>query len=176
MSGLRGRLRDDHAELGQLAASSRPGDPRLADANDRIRDAERRVTEIDDELATLDGDLIDEAEVAEALADFDALWDCLVSREQARILELLVERVAYDGEAGSISITFRPAGIKDARWRNGPTKGRRSMITIERKVHFGQGENTRKEIREGEATPSPRGGRVPRVLRLMALAIRFPNS
>ena len=109
---LRTRLREDHAELGRLAASSRPGDPRLADANDRIRDAERRVTEIDNELATLDGDLIDEAEVAEALADFDALWDCLVSREKARILELLVERVAYDGDAGSISITFRPAGIK----------------------------------------------------------------
>ncbi len=110
--GLCGRLRDDHAVLGQLAASSRPGDPRLADANDRIRDAERRVTEVDDELATLDGQLIDEAEVAETLADFDALWDCLVSREQARILELLVERVAYEAEAGSISITFRPAGIK----------------------------------------------------------------
>jgi hypothetical protein len=46
------------------------------------------------------------------LADFDVLWDCLVSRERAPILELLIDRVAYDAEAGSISITFRPAGIK----------------------------------------------------------------
>jgi site-specific DNA recombinase len=109
---LCGRLRDDHAELGRLAADSRPGDPRLADAHDRIRDAERRVTEIDDELAALDGELVDEAEVVAALADFDALWDCLAPREQARVMELLVERVAYDGEGGSISITFRPCGIK----------------------------------------------------------------
>lgn len=70
------------------------------------------MTEIEDESATLDGDLIDDGEVAEPLADFDALRDCLVSGEQARIPELLVERVAYDGEAGSISIAFPPAGIK----------------------------------------------------------------
>jgi site-specific DNA recombinase len=110
--GLVARLRNDHAEVGRLAATARPGDPRLLDAHDRIRDAERRVTEIDDELATLEGELIDEAEVAAALADFEALWNCLAPREQARVIELLVERVEYDGHAGSIAITFRPAGIK----------------------------------------------------------------
>jgi len=110
--GLFGRLRDDHAELGRLAAESRPGDPRLADAHDRIREAQRRVTEIDDELAALGGDLVDEAEVAAALADFDAVWDCLAPREQARVIELLVERVEYDGQGGSVSITFHPSGIK----------------------------------------------------------------
>ena len=46
------------------------------------------------------------------------------------------------------------------------------MIIIERKVHFGQGRHTRKELRNGEATAAP-AGRVPRVSRLMALAIRF---
>lgn len=47
------------------------------------------------------------------------------------------------------------------------------MITIERKVHFQQGRHTRKELREGEAAPSAPVGRVPRVSRLMALAIRL---
>jgi site-specific DNA recombinase len=79
--GLLARLRDDHAEVGQLAATARPGDSRLLDAHDRIRDAERRVTEIDDELATLDGELVDESEVVAALADFDAVWDSLAPRE-----------------------------------------------------------------------------------------------
>lgn len=74
--------------------------------------ANRGVTEIDDELATLDGELVDEAEVAAALTDFNALWDCLAPREQARVIDLLVERVAYDVRAGKIAITFRPAGIK----------------------------------------------------------------
>ncbi len=56
--------------------------------------------------------MVDEAEIAAALADFDTVWDCLAPREQGRVVELLVERVAYDGGTGSISITFRPAGIK----------------------------------------------------------------
>lgn len=47
------------------------------------------------------------------------------------------------------------------------------MITIERKVHFGLGRRTRKELRQGDATSPASTGRVPRVSRLMALAIRF---
>jgi len=47
------------------------------------------------------------------------------------------------------------------------------MITIERKVHFQNGRRTRKELHEGEATPEAPAGRVPRVSRLMALAIRL---
>jgi len=110
---LRGQLRDDHVELARLASTARPGDPRLLDAHDGIRAAEQRVTEIDDELVTREGDLVDEADVAAALADFDAMWGCLAPREQARVVELVIEHVAYDGKAGSISITFRPAGIKE---------------------------------------------------------------
>ena len=47
------------------------------------------------------------------------------------------------------------------------------MITIERRVYFKKGRRTRKELREGEATPKAPAGRVPRVSRLMALAIRL---
>jgi site-specific DNA recombinase len=83
--GLIGRLCDDHAELGQLAVSG-PGDPRLGEAHDRIREAERRVTEVDNELAALDGNLVDDSEVATALADFDAMWDCLAPRDHSRVI------------------------------------------------------------------------------------------
>ncbi len=40
------------------------------------------------------------------------MWGALFPREQARILRLLVERVGYDGGAGTLAITFRPSGIK----------------------------------------------------------------
>jgi hypothetical protein len=46
------------------------------------------------------------------------------------------------------------------------------MITIERKVHFGHGRRARKELRNGEAKAATTG-RVPRVSRIMALAIKF---
>jgi hypothetical protein len=47
------------------------------------------------------------------------------------------------------------------------------MIEIKRKVHFRQGHHTRKEMGLGEAPPEAPAGRVPRVSRLMALAIRL---
>ena len=33
-------------------------------------------------------------------------------REEARVLQLLVERVDYDGRTDDIAITFHPTGIK----------------------------------------------------------------
>ena len=46
-------------------------------------------------------------------------------------------------------------------------------ITIQSKVHFGRGRRSRKELRSGEQRKALPPGRVPRVSRLMALAIRF---
>jgi site-specific DNA recombinase len=40
------------------------------------------------------------------------VWATLSPREQARVIQLLVERVEYDGKDGTISVTFRPNGIK----------------------------------------------------------------
>jgi site-specific DNA recombinase len=111
-SALAGQLRADHAELGKLAGKAQVGDPRMADLNERVGDAERRLSEIESELATWGGNLVDEAEVAAALAEFDAVWDCLAPREQARIVELLVDQVVYDHERGCVSVAFRETGIK----------------------------------------------------------------
>lgn len=111
---LQQQLRDDNARLQAAAALSDYPErvSRLADTQEHIRVAERRLTEIDSELITLRGKLVNEAEVASALADFDTMWETLAPREQSRVLELLVERVDYDGERGRISLTFHPSGIK----------------------------------------------------------------
>ena len=45
------------------------------------------------------------------------------------------------------------------------------MIIIERKIHFGQGQNSRKELQNGEAKPSTPAGRVSRISRLTTSAI-----
>jgi hypothetical protein len=47
------------------------------------------------------------------------------------------------------------------------------MITIQHKVQFRQVRRSRKELRDGDARPLTPAGRIPRVARLMALAIRF---
>ncbi len=111
-SGVEREIRNDYAELGKLAAVSVQGDPRLADAHDRIRIAERRVTEIDDELATLNSELIDEFEIVNTLKEFGELWKMLKPHEQSRIIELLIERVTYDSHTSQLSISYRPTGIR----------------------------------------------------------------
>ena len=46
-------------------------------------------------------------------------------------------------------------------------------ITVKSKVHFRRGHRSKKEMRDGPEKPSAPAGAVPRVARLMALAIRF---
>jgi site-specific DNA recombinase len=85
---------------------------RVADLQDRIRVAEQRSTQVREELIALERDLVDENETARALAVFDPVWETLAPREQARVIRLLVQRVDYDGEKGTVSVSFHPAGIK----------------------------------------------------------------
>jgi site-specific DNA recombinase len=108
-------LKQNDSELRKLAgeiAEDGPTTARMADLQERIRTAEQRATQVREELITLDRELIDEKEVAKALALFEPVWQTLAPREQVRIIRLLVQRVDYDGERGTVSVTFHPAGIK----------------------------------------------------------------
>lgn len=48
-----------------------------------------------------------------------------------------------------------------------------SELTVKSTVHFGTGRRSKKEIRDGVERKAPATAKVPRVARLMALAIRF---
>jgi len=52
------------------------------------------------------------AEVEQALAAFDPGWDQLSPKDRSRAVRLRVERVAYDGAAGPVAVTFRTCGIR----------------------------------------------------------------
>jgi site-specific DNA recombinase len=83
------------------------------DGEDRtgVAQAEQRIAVMEDELRALESQVIGDDEVESALKNFDRTWNCLSSREQSRIISLLVERVAYDGLAGKVSIGLRHTGI-----------------------------------------------------------------
>ncbi len=56
--------------------------------------------------------MANQPEIVQTLAALDPLWEALSPPEQARIVELLVERVDYDGASGKVAITFDHSGIK----------------------------------------------------------------
>lgn len=107
-----------NAEIRKLVpqvGASRPESPtvaRLADLQFRVQGAERRATEVREQIASLNGKVINHGEVADALSAFDPIWEALSTQEQGRVIQLLVERVDYDGENGKVAVTFHPAGIK----------------------------------------------------------------
>jgi hypothetical protein len=45
------------------------------------------------------------------LSQFDDLWESMPLRDRSRLIELLIERIDYDGAGGKIKITFHPTGI-----------------------------------------------------------------
>jgi site-specific DNA recombinase len=85
---------------------------RLAELQDRIRAAEQRLTEVREEVAAYERERLTECDVEKALAGFDPVWQALTPREQTRIVQLLVQRVDYDGARGKVAITFQATGIK----------------------------------------------------------------
>jgi site-specific DNA recombinase len=85
---------------------------RLAELQDRLTTAEQRLAEIHAQETALNRDQVDETDLAAAMTTFDPIWETLTPREQARIIHLLVDRVAFDGSCDTVAITFRPSGIR----------------------------------------------------------------
>jgi site-specific DNA recombinase len=98
-------------ETGSLSAQPRSAD-RLAELLERVRIVEARASELDAELEAQRATTIDGTGTAASLASFDPVWEALAPRERARLVQLLVERVDYDGAVGKVAITFHPAGIR----------------------------------------------------------------
>ncbi|HEY8504555.1 MAG TPA: recombinase family protein, partial [Gemmataceae bacterium] len=105
-------------EVQKLSAQLRPGDDngpviaRLADLQERISLIQGRVQKVREQVRAAGKRLIGEEEAALALSVFDPVWGSLAPKEQGRVIDLLVERVDYDGAKGKVAIAFRATGIK----------------------------------------------------------------
>ncbi len=117
--GLAQNLKSWHADVRRISERLRPGEGngaimggRLADLHERIGHDEDRVMRVRDEIKAATKQIVGEDEATRALAAFDPVWGSLTPREQARVIDLLVERVEYDGAAKTVSVTFHPTGIK----------------------------------------------------------------
>jgi len=110
-------LKRERASLRRLAAGhARNGDAssitaRLGALQGRIETVERRLVTVAQNLDSAKQRSIDERQVAAALAVFDSVWNALIPSEQARILGLLTERIAYDGRTQTLELALRPDAI-----------------------------------------------------------------
>lgn len=116
---LERKLRRLHAKLRELATkAAAPGSDvsltadRLADLQDQIRSIEQRMTAIREEVLSLERETVDESDLVKALSIFDPVWESLNLRERHMVMHLLIDRVAYDGCEGSVTVSFRSLGIK----------------------------------------------------------------
>jgi site-specific DNA recombinase len=114
--GMARELARWNADLRKLAqqphGDDSPVTARLADLQERIQALEARAAVLSDQAQALKGGIVSPEEIARVLGDFDRLWESLTPREQCRVIQLLVQRVEYDGGTGKVSITFHPTGIK----------------------------------------------------------------
>lgn len=96
----------------EIDTDTGPATTRLAELTEQVTQSERQLAEIDKQLTELRRDLVTEADVQAAFADFENVWSALTPREQVQVLHLLVHRVEYDATDTSIEVAFYPAGIK----------------------------------------------------------------
>jgi site-specific DNA recombinase len=85
---------------------------RLAELQERIGQVEQRIARLRAQMEAVQQERLDEAESTRVLAELDPAWETMTPDEQARIVQLLVSRVDYDGARGKVSITFHPLGLK----------------------------------------------------------------
>jgi site-specific DNA recombinase len=115
--GLEGDLAHWNREIRNLLEQL-PGESngaitsRLTDVRERIGEIEQRAAEAREQIKTLGRTIVDERGATQSLAIFEPVWDSLAPPEHVRIVQLLIERVDYDGATGKISIKIHPHGIK----------------------------------------------------------------
>jgi site-specific DNA recombinase len=86
---------------------------RLVDLQRQTQEAEHRLNLLAVETRELEADQIDEADAMRALAEFHPVLDELTTREQVRLIQMLVAKVGYDGQTGKVTVDFRSEGIRD---------------------------------------------------------------
>jgi len=78
-----------------------------------VQAIEDRLTAIRTELEVLKDDPLDATDVLAALDRFEPVWNSLRTHQQTRMVNLLVERVGYDGRSGKVTVAFRSQGMRE---------------------------------------------------------------
>ncbi len=114
-TGIETAIKDLGRQVGEVASSAgfdEEATQTLARLQDQIRERQQAAADINAAIAKLQCRMLDPDELAGAVEAFDPLWSTLPPAQRAGLVQLLVERIEYDGENESISMTFHPTGIR----------------------------------------------------------------
>lgn len=100
-------------EAADTSADSGARFERMATLQREIEIAERRLVELTVERSDLDHDHINGEDLRRTLAEFDAIWSSLTTKEQEQMVHLLVGKVGYDGRTGKVTVNFSNTGAKE---------------------------------------------------------------
>jgi site-specific DNA recombinase len=104
-------------DLAKIAADSKliPVDraERLLQVQKELETAEGRLVNIAAELTALDAQTVDSEDARTVLEQFDPVWESLTTRDQERLIRLLVGKVTFDGRSGKAGVTFNGTGAKE---------------------------------------------------------------
>jgi site-specific DNA recombinase len=78
----------------------------------RLQECDCQESELRVRKVQIEGQLITQEELKNALVINTPVWETLFSEEKRRILSLLIKSIEYDVKAKTLSINFNPHGIK----------------------------------------------------------------
>ncbi|MCB9850826.1 MAG: recombinase family protein [Phycisphaerales bacterium] len=108
----RGSAKQARQLTGAIKKASTAAPAKLADLRDRLGEAERQVTKIDDAIDRAKRRLLDQDEMVGAVEAFDPIWERLNPSEQAKLVKLLVRQVEFDAATETATVTFHTTGIQ----------------------------------------------------------------
>ena len=100
-------------EAGDTSVDTGARFERIAALQREIEITERRLAELGTERSNLDRDHINANDLYRTLAEFDAIWASLTTKEQEQMIHLLVAKVGYDGRTGKVTVNFSNQGAKE---------------------------------------------------------------
>jgi site-specific DNA recombinase len=110
------RLQEEKQNLLKSISQGGPVASKAAERLDQVveemESTSSQLSSLRRQHSTLQEQEIDAQDLSTAIAHFDPIWDLLMPRERVRIVRLLIQQVDFDGETGTMGITFQPSGIK----------------------------------------------------------------
>ena len=178
-SARRDLFRDEGAVgrlMKQLEANRQLGGKRLAALERELETARHTAGLARERLRHLETARVAQQEAVDSWRLFDPEWETIESAAQSLILGRLVNHLEYDGPASRLRIRLKPGPLATVA-REAADQGLLKMseeLTIAYDIDFRPHASWRHKLRlfrQKDVCVST--GRVPRIARLMALAIRF---